>query len=124
MPQGQHHSPKPSPKGRTMEKINNLARRHSERAIHLLVKTMDDEDAAWNTRIRAAELILDRALGKPVTPTEIKVDGDISIQHQHLLAIKAMADKRLQSHDADHQKLKYADTKVAGIIDAEEPDLV
>jgi len=107
-----------------MEKINNLARRHSERAIHLLVKTMDDEDAAWNTRIRAAELILDRALGKPVTPTEIKVDGDISIQHQHLLAIKAMADKRLQSHDADHQKLKYADTKVAGIIDAEEPDLV
>jgi hypothetical protein len=107
-----------------MEKINNLARKHSERAIHLLVKAMDDEAAPWNVRIRAAELILDRALGKPVTPTEIKVEGDISIQHQHLLAIKAMADRRLQTHDADNQKLKYAGRKVAGIIDTEEPDLV
>lgn len=123
MPTGNHHSPKPSPKGRTMEKINNLARKHSERAIHLLVKAMDDETAPWNIRIRAAELVLDRALGKPVTPTEIKVEGDISIQHMHLLAVKEMADRRLRTVDGNQSKLEYAESQGDGALEIEKHQL-
>jgi len=83
-----------------LEKINNLARKHSERAIHLLLAAMDDENANWTIRVRAAELLLDRAIGKPITPTEIKVEGDVSVQHLHLLAVKEIAGRRLETLEA------------------------
>lgn len=45
--------------------VVTLARRHSKKAIETLVAAMDDVDAAWSSRIKAAKTILERGYGKP-----------------------------------------------------------
>lgn len=89
------NAPKPRPKSRTIEAINNLARKHSKRAIEITAACMEDELAPWNVRLAAASNILDRGIGKPVSKTEL--DGKVDHNHEvnfgamHLTAVKAIS---------------------------------
>jgi hypothetical protein len=59
---------------RKYHEVLRLARANSIDAIRLLAKCMRDEKAPWPARIRAIELILDRAWGAP--DQRLQLDGD------------------------------------------------
>jgi hypothetical protein len=63
-----------NPGGRPKEatKLKEFALKKSLRAIQILDKIMNDPKAEVRSRVAAANSILDRGLGKPVTP----IDGD------------------------------------------------
>ena len=92
---------------RTLEAINNLARGKSKRAIEVIGAIMDDESATDAVRLKAAELMLDRAVGKAVNKVEQTVD--INVQQQHLIALKDAATIRLNAIEANEQKVKYVE---------------
>ncbi len=92
---------------RTLERINQLARSHSKQAISTIKNIMLDETAADAVRLKAAELMLDRAVGKATQKHEQTID--ISIQSQHLEAIKDAAVLRLQAIDANKAKVEYVE---------------
>ena len=50
--------------------IQVLARAYAERALQVLVDVMTDRKVTPSTRVNAAIAVLDRAWGKPITPTE------------------------------------------------------
>jgi hypothetical protein len=52
--------------------VTTLARTHTDRAIELLGKVMDDERAPQAARIQAASVLLDRAWGK--SPVQIDLN--------------------------------------------------
>jgi HEAT repeat protein len=59
---GQSGNPGGRPKG-----IAALARQHTDKAIEVLAAALDDDDA--RVRVTAAEKLLDRGYGKPLTMT-------------------------------------------------------
>lgn len=59
---GQSGNPGGRPKG-----IAALARQHTDKAIEVLANALDNEDA--RVRVTAAEKLLDRGYGKPLTMT-------------------------------------------------------
>lgn len=61
-PKGVSGNPGGRPKG-----IAAKAREHTDKAVDVLVKALDDQDA--KVRIAAAKEIIDRGYGKPVTMT-------------------------------------------------------
>lgn len=64
----------PSGKGGRYHEIMRIAREASPRAMHVLVRVMDDEGEETRCRIVAIQEILGRAFGK--IPSEVKgVDG-------------------------------------------------
>lgn len=96
----------------SLRQVNSLARKHAPEALEAIVELMRDENAPWAVRVRAIEIILDRALGKPTTSADINVSGEVSIQHQHLLAVSEIAAARLAKlADGDDNKQDYADGK-------------
>lgn len=100
---------KPMAVAKQAAKINRLALKHSERALAYVAATIDDATASHAVRLRAAEIILDRSLGKPKSQTEVNVSGEVNIQHLHLDALQAMAQDRLERYaSGDESKLAYA----------------
>lgn len=69
-----------NPGGKAADLINvrDLARTHSKTAIKTLVAIMGDEKNPAAARVRAAEVILDRAHGK--APAHVKVSDDRGVQ--------------------------------------------
>lgn len=59
---GQSGNPGGRPKG-----IAAIARQHTDKAIEVLANALDDKDA--RVRVTAAEKLLDRGYGKPLTMT-------------------------------------------------------
>jgi len=49
--------------------IDNLAREHTERAVRTITEIMDNPFSEDRDRLKAAEQILDRGHGKPLTAT-------------------------------------------------------
>lgn len=49
--------------------LDNLAREHTERAVEVVVGILNDPMAEDRDRIKAADTILDRGHGKPLTAT-------------------------------------------------------
>lgn len=66
---GQSGNPGGRPKD--LKEIQDLARALCPKAIRCLDRIMDDNDAPHAARVAAANVILDRGLGKPVQPTVI-----------------------------------------------------
>ena len=60
----------------------------SYEAICLAAETMNDEQAPLHMRLRCAEIILDRALGKP--KQEINQEVNVNVTHVHLEALKEL----------------------------------
>lgn len=71
---------------------DSLARQHTERAISTIVEVMDDPFAENKDRLNAANSILDRGHGKPLTAT-IALPSNTA--HRALLA--AMSDEELMA---------------------------
>jgi hypothetical protein len=55
--------------GRIFRSADSLAREHTERAIEVLAEVMDNPVAEDRDRISAADRLLDRGHGKPLTAT-------------------------------------------------------
>ncbi len=91
-----------------MERINNLARKHSERAITMLVNIMEDEANPTELRMKAAQAILDRGIGKPTAHIVAENQNHYSADDDFLAALKAIAEKRKSANLADVKKLTYA----------------
>ena len=99
--------PTASTNSRTIEAVNNYARGRSKRALEIIGSIMEDETAPTAVRLKAAEMMLDRAIGKPTMKVEKTVD--INIQQQHLEALKNAADLRLKAIQANKDKVHYVE---------------
>jgi len=56
----------PGGRPKKVKEVAEYAKKYTIEAIDVLVKIMRDDSAPETARIRAAEVILDRGLGKPV----------------------------------------------------------
>ena len=52
-------------------RLRSLAREHTETALNVIIGIMNSESIAPDTRLRAAAMLLDRALGKPAAVVEL-----------------------------------------------------
>ena len=55
------------------EKVKLMLKAATVPAVELLIDTVNDEHAKIELRVRCAEIILDRALGKPTIPIETDI---------------------------------------------------
>lgn len=65
----------PSGRPKDVGHVKELAKAHTEDAIHALAAMMNDGQVAAVARVRAAEVLLDRAWGKAVQPLSGDEDG-------------------------------------------------
>lgn len=63
MSEGKRKPGNPGGRPRIADNVKRLARKHSEKAVHMLVKLIDSEDE--RTALAASNALLDRAVGKP-----------------------------------------------------------
>ena len=59
--------------------FSQIAREHAPKAIALWVQCLGDDSVPWPTRIRASELIVERAHGKAVSVIDMNVTANRSI---------------------------------------------
>jgi hypothetical protein len=71
--------------------VVRLARKHTERAISLLVKVIEDDAAPVAARVTAAQAVLDRGWGKPRQEVEGRHSIQVNLGQQHLEAIRALS---------------------------------
>lgn len=67
----------PGGRPKMLEAFTQLAQEHSEAALMAVVDILNDPDARTVDRLRAADIILDRGLGKPLQSSQIDFEGDI-----------------------------------------------
>lgn len=87
-----------------MRKTQELAQQHSVRAVQRLVKLLGSENES--VVIRAAEVILDRGLGKPVTVIDMLNSG-IGIepeQKKRTMDLSRLTKDEMQTMRALYQK--------------------
>lgn len=70
------------------ESALTMAAEHAEAAMRHVVGLMETDDAPFHVRLKAAEIILDRALGKP--KQEIKQEVSMNVTHVHLEAVRSL----------------------------------
>ncbi len=70
---------------RKMRKAYNLLRESTYDAVRTLREIVDDRDADAGVRVKAAELILDRTLGK--APQTVEITADLPFQRMIAAAI-------------------------------------
>ena len=66
----------------TASTIAAYAREHSMDALKVLIEIMNDYEVAPEHRMRAANHLLDRGIGKPRQTVEI--EGDVNVNHVHV----------------------------------------
>lgn len=71
--------PKPRPP-RTNRSPDDLARDYTDDVIETFVDVMRDPLAEHRDRLRAAENLVDRGFGKPITPLAVQHSGKLSHQ--------------------------------------------
>ena len=95
----------PQAKGRTLEAVIQYARGESLHAMKVIAGVMHDPEASPGARLKASELILERGVGRVAHKIETK--GEMTIQHQHLIALKEATDiglARIEQGDAAKHK--------------------
>ena len=65
----------PGGRKRQDHKVTELAQAHCEEMIRVLVSVANDEDYAINSRVRAAEIVLNRGLGMPRQAVEFSSEN-------------------------------------------------
>lgn len=67
----------PSGKAKAPPNVREMAQRHTEDAVQVLVKAMNAPKAAWPTRVRAAEILIERGHGRaPLAPEDKEAIAD------------------------------------------------
>lgn len=89
----------------TRNPLEALAQAHEVEAFSLLVEVIRDPEAKTEQRLKAAELVLDRARGKTKAPETPKRDPN----RKHLKAISLSMDKLLQLAQGPMQRVKQQD---------------
>lgn len=67
----------PGGRPKVPEEFKELAKEHSFTALETVVAILTDPDAKAADRLRAADIILDRALGRPIQATDLDITGGI-----------------------------------------------
>ena len=67
----------PSGRPKIPEDVKEMARGLTKEAIATLAAVMRDAAAPHSARVRSAEVILDRAWGKPESSTNIRISQDV-----------------------------------------------
>ena len=67
----------PSGRPKIPEDVKEMARGLTKEAIATLAAVMRDGNAPHSARVRSAEVILDRAWGKPETSANIRISQDV-----------------------------------------------
>ena len=68
----------PSGRPKIPEEFRELAQTHSIDALKTVVEILQNPNTKDADRLRAADMILDRALGKPPQYSDIEVAGDLA----------------------------------------------
>ena|ERR1700674_887670 len=71
---------------------DSLAREHTERAISVIAEVLNDPFAENKDRLKAADSMLDRGHGKPLTATIA-----LPSNHAHRALLAAMSDEELMA---------------------------
>ena len=81
-----------------LERLRSLAREHSETALNVIIGIMNAEAIAPDTRLRAAAMLLDRAVGKP---TELVEMPDMQVARRIVREIVHVKETReeIDNHD-------------------------
>ena len=64
---------------RTSPDIRQLARQYTTEALDTLVGVMRDRESGASARASAANIVLDRAWGKPTQSVDANVDGSMTV---------------------------------------------
>jgi hypothetical protein len=109
----------PNPRGRprTEQHVVRLARKHTERAISLLVKVIEDDAAPVAARVTAAQAVLDRGWGKPRQEVEGRHSIQVNLGQQHLDAIRALSQAVGKTRALEHPKSKVIDAEAVEVTD-------
>jgi len=70
--------PDPTPKKRTTIDLGSLARSHADNAVATIAGLMKD-GIEESTRLRAADILLDRGFGRPKQETTNEVKGELRV---------------------------------------------
>ena len=70
--------PNPTPRKKPPIDLGSLARSHSERAIQTIAGLMDN-GAEEATRLRAADILLDRGFGRPKQENSHELKGEVRV---------------------------------------------
>jgi|SRR6516164_305988 len=76
-PLGVESGSNPSGRMKIPSDVKEMARGLTREAIQTLASVMRDSAAPPSARVRAAEVILDRAWGRPETSASIRVSGEV-----------------------------------------------
>jgi hypothetical protein len=79
------YCPNPGGRPKAVVDVQALAREHTAAAIQTLVEALRDP----KLKVQAAQVLLDRAWGKP--PQAVHTEGQTSIRFLHLVAAQAMS---------------------------------
>lgn len=76
--------------------------------MEIINSIMEDEEAPIPVRLKAAEMILDRGVGKPTQKSEATVE--VSVQQMHLVAIRDAATLRLDNQGIKPKLIEQGQT--------------
>jgi len=109
----------PNPRGRprTEQHVVRLARKHTERAISLLVKVFEDDAAPVAARVTAAQAVLDRGWGKPRQEVEGRHSIQVNLGQQHLEAIRALSQQAACTNALERSQPKVIDAVAVEVTD-------
>lgn len=88
---------------RTLEKANRLLTENLEAALELLVDIMKDETVDAKERLKAIQMITDRAMGKEPQKVEIKGEAkwEAAIAHSIVSMPAELVDQNIDDRDED-----------------------
>ena len=95
---GQGGNPGGRPK--SLHRLTDLARAHTEAAIGVLVEIMHDETAPPTARAAAANHVLDRAWGKATQPVDMAGNGLERLSDEELAMLEAFVEAQQRPEDA------------------------
>lgn len=105
--------------GRLVRAADSLAREHTEDAVTTIAMVMNDPFAENRDRLRAAEAILDRGHGKPLTATIA-----LPANRQQAAMLAALSDEELMVQIQGAPLPRLIQARLEPVLDAEEDPLL
>lgn len=63
---------------RRLQEFTELAQQHTPEAFEAVLDVLRDPEAKTADKLKAADMILDRGLGKPLQANQVEIDADLN----------------------------------------------